>query len=524
MSAPALPYAKMLRLPLPSNWRPLIGVGAVLLGTFTAILNSRLTDIGLGDIRGALGVGVDEASWLSTSYVVAEVAAIPSAIWLRGILSPARGVMLGALIFTLLSLVAPFSPTLPVLLVIQALRGLSAGVLIPMAYAVMMRNLPKDRRLYGLSLYALTSSLTPSLSVYVEAWVIEHLTWQYLFWLNVLPGALTLFAAAHGLAGTPIKYMSFRRPDAFGLVSLSLALAALVAALDQGNRLDWLASGTIVGLLAAGLLFMTAFLLHSWFHKRPAVSPKLLLRRNIVLPLSVMFVSRIALMSSVMIVPQYLARVHGYKALENGPLFMTAALPQLLLTPLAAWLCYRIDPRNLLPVGGILTGFGLLLGSGLTSLWTADQMMPSLLFQSVGGPFLAIPIMAIITEDITLAEIPWIASLVHIFRTVGTAVGVAFVGTLIRVQEQVHSNLIGLHVRADDTSVLERLSASARNLASSGTEGTVAKATALLARTVQREAFVMAYTDGFIVLGLLIMLATLASVFMRPTKLPGKLL
>ncbi len=510
--------------PLPANWRPLLGVGAVLLGTLTAILNSRLTDIGLGDIRGALGVGVDEASWLSTSYVVAEVAAVPSAVWLRGILSPARGVMLGALVFTVLSLIAPLSPTLSILLIIQALRGLSAGALIPMAYAVVMRNLPQHHRLYGLSLYALTSSLTPSLSVYIEAWVMEHLTWHYLFWLNVLPGAFTLFAAAYGLTGSPVKYMSFRRPDAFGLVSLSLGLAALVAAFDQGNRLDWLASGTIVSLLATGLLFITAYFLHSWFHPRPAVSPKLLIRPNVILPLSFMFVTRIALMSSVMIVPQYLARVHGYRALENAPLFLTAALPQVLLAPLVAWLCYRVDPRNILPLGGILTGAGLLLGSNLTSLWTDDQMMPSLLLQSIGGPFLAIPIMAIITEDITLAEIPSIASLVHIFRTVGTAVGVALVGTVLRIQEQVHSNLIGLHVRADDTTVVERIGTLARGFASAGMEETVAPATVMIARTVQREAYVMAYADGFIMLGLLILLTTMVSVIIRPTKLPGKLL
>ena len=510
---------------LPSNFKALVGVGAVLLGTFTAILNSRLTDIGLADIRAALGVGMDEASWLTTAYVVAEVAAIPSAVWLRGILSPARGLLLGSLIFTVLSLLAPFSPSLPVLLVVQALRGLSAGVLIPMTYAVVMRHLPQHQRLYGLSLYALVSSMTPSLSVYVEAWVIEHLSWQYLFWLNVLPGSLTLFAAAYGLVCAPIKYMAFRRPDAFGLVSLSLGLAGLVAALDQGNRFDWLASGTIVGLLASGLFFMAAFVLHSWFHRSPAVSPKLFLRRNIGLSLSVMFVSRIALMSSAMIIPQYLARIHGYRALESGPLFMATALPQLLLTPVVAWLCYRIDPRNLSPVGGILMGVGLLFGSGLTSLWTADQIMPSLVLQSIGGPFLAIPIMVIITEDIMLVEIPWIASLAHIFRTVGTAVGVAFVGTLIRVQEQVHSNLIGLHVEAGDVAVQDRISATAHALASRAAAGEVTTlATALLARTVQREAFVMAYANGFVVLGILILAATTASVVMRPTKLPGKLL
>jgi DHA2 family multidrug resistance protein len=168
--------------------RTLVGIGAVLLGTFTSILNARLTDIGLADIRGALGLSLDEASWITTAYVVAEVAAIPAAVWLRGILSPTRGVILGAALFSVFSLAAPFSPDLSILLSLQALRGLSAGVLIPMAYAVIMRHLPQHQRLYGLSFYALVSATTPSLSVSLEAFILEHLSWEFLFWLNIVPG------------------------------------------------------------------------------------------------------------------------------------------------------------------------------------------------------------------------------------------------------------------------------------------------------------------------------------------------
>lgn len=109
------------------DMRALIGVGAVLLGTLTSLLNARLLDIGLADIRGALGVGSDEASWLTTAYVVAEVAAIPSAVWLRSILSPARGVMIGAMIFTVASFLAPFSPNLETLISLQACVALAPG-------------------------------------------------------------------------------------------------------------------------------------------------------------------------------------------------------------------------------------------------------------------------------------------------------------------------------------------------------------------------------------------------------------
>ena len=331
MAAPAAP----VKLP---DLRALIGVGAVLLGTLTSLLNSRLTDIGLADIRGALGVGMDEASWLTTAYVVAEVAAIPSAVWLRGLLSPARGVLIGALIFTVASFLAPFSPNLQVLIAMQAIRGLSAGILMPMAYAVVMRHMPQPLRLYALSFYALVSSMTPAVAASIEGWVMLHLSWEYLFWINVIPGSLTLLAGAYGLANDPIRFLRFRRHDGFGLLALSLGLAALVTALDQGNRLDWLGSGLIVGLLAAAGFLLSVYLVHALRHPDPVVSPRLLARDNIGLSLLVMFVMRIGLMSSAWLIPQYLIRIQGFRALESGTVFWVAALPQILLTRAGAWL------------------------------------------------------------------------------------------------------------------------------------------------------------------------------------------
>ncbi|HEV7339007.1 MAG TPA: DHA2 family efflux MFS transporter permease subunit [Bosea sp. (in: a-proteobacteria)] len=512
--------------PAAPSLRALVGVAAALLGTFTSIVNARLTDIGLADIRGALGIGVDEASWIVTAYVVAEVAAIPAAIWLRGILSPGRGVLLGSLLFTLFSLAAPLSRTLETLLALQTLRGLSAGILIPMAYAVIMRHLPQHLRLYGLSLYALISAFTPSVAVAIEAFVLDHFGWQYLFWLNVVPGALTLLAGAYGLSRDPIKYMRFRRPDGFSLLALSFGLAALVAALDQGNRLDWFASGLITGLAAAAALLLGAALVHALLHHDPLVDPRLLWRRNTGLGLFAMFLTRIAVMSSALVLPQYFARVQGYRALESGSVFLVTALPQLLLMPLVAALCYRVDPRWLLMLGAALQGVGLMMMAGLTSQWQANEVLLPLFLQSSAAPFLAIPIMVLITEDISLREIPWIASLVHIMRTVGSAVGVAAVGTFIRVQEQTQSNLLGQHVIAGSPQTGQRLELLTQMLSERLTDAEAATraATALIARTVQREAFVLAYRDAFLVLALMMFASILVALCFRKTTLPGKLL
>lgn len=506
--------------------RTIIGIGAVLLGTFTSILNARLTEIGLADIRGALGLGLDEASWITTAYIVAEVTAIPAAVWLRGILSPTRGVILGAALFSVFSLAIPFSPNLQILLSLQALRGLSAGVLIPMAYAVIMRHLPQQQRLYGLSLYALISATTPSISVSLEAWILEHLSWEFLFWLNIIPGALTVFAASYGLARDPIKYMRFRKFDGFGLLALSLGLAALVAALDQGNRLHWLESGLIVGFLLASALLIGVFFVHALLHPEPVVSPKLLWRRNIGLGLAVMFASRIAVMSSAFIVPQYLIRIQGYRALESSDLFASTAIPQLILAPVIAWLCYRVDPRSLLALGGMLMGSGLLLSTNITGLWVAEEFLPALMLQSIGGPLVAIPTMVLITEDITLQEIPWIASLVHIVRTVGSAIGLALVTTTVRVQEYTYSSLISEKIAGGSVDAAARIDTLAQALLPRAANQSEAygQATAMLVNTVHREALILSYSDAFLMIGAIMLLATLLSLALRRPLLPGRFL
>ena len=342
----------------------------------------------------------------------------------------------------------------------------------------------------------------------------------------MIPGSLTLLAGACGLANDPIRFLRFRRHDGFGLLALSLGLAALVTALDQGNRLDWLGSGLITGLLAAAGFLLAVYLVHALRHHDPVVSPRLLARDNIGLSLLVMFIMRIGLMSSAWLIPQYLIRIQGFRALESGTVFWVAAPPQIVLTPLVAWLTYRLDPRNLVAFCLLAFAAGTLMLSDLTHLWTGEQLLPALLVQSLAAPFVAVPLMVLMTEEITIREIPWIASLVHITRTVASAAGLALVATFTRKQEQLHSALLGLHVESGSALVQTRIDATAATLAAQLPDPARAteQATAMLAATVQREAFVLAYADMFLVLGVALAVTALVTLFMYRPKLPGKFL
>lgn len=501
---------------------PGIAVSAVMLGTFTSILNSRLTDIGLADLRGAFGLGFDEASWLTTAYATAEVAAIPATVWLRSLLSPAPGVMIGAAMFSVFSLLAPFSPSLSVLLAIQALRGLSAGLLIPMTYAVVMRYVSKQRRLYVLAIYALISGFTPNLAIFGEAWILAHLSWEFLFWVSVVPGALAVLGASVAVTWDAPKVSRFRRPDLFGLLTLSLGLAALVTAIDQGNRLDWLNSGLVVGLLSTAAVLIVAFIANTVRHPSPMLDLRIILQWNAGLALSVLFTTRFASMATAFVIPQFLLRIQGYRTLELGDYFLLAGLPQLLMAPIVAWLCYRLPPRDLVVFGAILFSSGVWLVSGQTNLSNGDQFMTGMLIQAVASPFMAVPVMLIITEDITFPQIPWIAMWVHVVRTVGTTLATAATGTFVRVQEQVNSNVLGIHVQGGSQMLQAWQDSVAGSLSATLGGNSPAAVLGQLARVVQREAYVLAFSEALATIALVTLVAALAGLLMRPTELPGK--
>jgi DHA2 family multidrug resistance protein len=249
---------------------------------------------------------------------------------------------------------------------------------------------------------------------------------------------------------------------------------------------------------------------------------RIVLQRNAGLALSVLFTTRFATMATAFLIPQFLLRIQGYRSLEIGHYFLLTGLPQLALAPLVAWLCYRFAPRNLIVFGAILFSVGVSLAAYPTHFWNGDQFMLSMLIQSIASPFMAVPVMLIITEDITFAQIPWIAMWVHIVRTVGTTIATAAMTTFVRVDEQVNSNLLGMQVQQGDHDVQIWLDAFALSIGSTVESNAPAAAMGQLAKLVQREAYVLAYANALSALALITLVAAVAAMLMRPTKIPGK--
>jgi DHA2 family multidrug resistance protein len=500
-------------LATPPTSIPWLGLLAVLLGTFISTLNGRLSTFGLADIRGALDAGFDEGAWITTSQTMAQMFVTLAAVWMGSAYGPRRVLMGASIAFAIVSLVTPYCTTLPELLTLQFLGGLASGCFIPLTLSFILLNTPPKYWAFGIAIYALNLELSLNISASLEGWYVEHHSWRWIFWQNVPLALLMSLCLRRGMALKPI---TTRPPtDVFGLLAGGAGLALIYAALDQGNRLDWLNSGLICGLLGGGLLLLAAFLIHE------AITPHPLLNLAVVfgspMPSQFLLIGflRLTILSTAYLIPLYLGTVRGFRALEVGQTLVWIAVPQLVLCPLAALMLRRTDARLVASIGFIFISVAcLMVAYNLTPIWGSDQFLPSSFLQAVGQSFALSGVVFFGILHLQPKDALTFGAVLQTARLMGGEIGTAFVTTFTRVRSQVASNLIGQHVEVGDPAVLARI----RAYGSVTTRvidpgGATARGELVLGSVVRAAATTQAVIDAFVAVGVLTAVALLIIVF-----------
>ena len=474
---------------------PWLGLVGVLLGTFISTLSTRLSSFGLADVRGALHAGFDDGAWITTAFTVAQMLITPFAVWIGG------GVRAAANSHRLRAGLrrrfrpAALRPEPGHFLGLQFIAGLSSGCFIPLTLSFILRSIPPRLWAYGVALYALNLELSLNISASLEGFYVDHLTWHWIFWQNV-PLAL-------GMAGCLYWGVRHQPPtndihwDPYGLTACGMGFALLYAALDQGNRLDWLNSGVICGLLLAGGILLAAFVIHEVTAPYPWLDPHVPLRWPIPLLLVLISILRLTIQSTAVLIPYYLGAVRGFRALEIGGTLIWIAMPQLLTCLFAAWMLRRFDPRLTAGLGMCLVGLAcMVVAWTLTPEWGSDQFLVSQLLQALGQSLALSGVVFNAVLNLRLQDALSFGATLQIARLFGGEVGAALITTWDRVREQRASNLIGLHVQKGALDVQHRLAAYQHVLTPHGYPA--AAAPAVLDKVVRVMATTQSTIDGFV--------------------------
>jgi MFS transporter, DHA2 family, multidrug resistance protein len=492
----------------PVTTHPILGVLGVLLGAMTAMGSARLLSVGLADLRGALHLGVDAASWLGTSYNAAMMFIGPFSVYLGGVLGPRRVLLACGALFTLSSVMLPLTSNLPMMLALVVLAGLTGGTFYPLTLTVVLGNLPLKYVLLGIAMYAMDIVFTMNIATSLEAWYMNHWSWRWIFWNGAVLASIMSVLIYFGVPWQPLPKPKVGQPKPTwqGFFYAGLGFALLVIALDQGQRLNWMHSGTIIALVVSGLFLLMAAMVHYLMLRHPRINLKFLMRRNTMLLAVVVVFFDFSMLATIVLIPNYLGSIQGYLPLQTGPIMLWLALPQIVFGLLAMYLLKYIDARLILTAGLSLVATACLMNAQLSSAWSGTNFWLSQLIMATGLAWCFNAVVgAIILELINSGALSHPMDGVTFggcFQTVrlfGGQLGGAVMAHFLTVREQFHSNILGLGVQLGDPATQQRLFFLGGSMAphSTGANMVMGRALGLLDLQMRQQSFTLAIADGF---------------------------
>lgn len=481
-----------------ANARPLGAVCAVLLGTLMTSLFTRDFGISLADIRGAYGLSVDEGSWLNSATNAAQLLSAPIVPLMVVMFGPRRVLVTSALIFILSMMLTPLAVGIPMIFGLHILDGFLLGCFVPATLAIVFGSLSPRFWLIALGLYSVRLTLALHTGVSLSGWFVENIGWQAIYWQAALAGVAFLLLAAVSFPAREPNWDLWKRTDMGELLMFCLGLTSIYLGLDQGNRLDWDASGTIIGLLGGGVALILAAIGWQFISPVPFAHPAPLRQRNIYLPLIIVTMFGMTSAATSLLIPNFLTTVGHLKPVQSGTALWWIDLVQIVAIPLTIWSIRRGDIRLSLAVGLLLVMIGCWLGSDITYVWRADDFAFMSVLIGMGNSAVLLTCIAMTVANAAREDLISLVAYIQIPRVIGPEFATAVLTTLIRKREAVHSFVKGAYLNQPRMDFLDH-----------GAGGMIG--------LLRREAYVLAFGDAYKFCFWIAATALLLAVFLLPT-------
>ncbi|MBV8578303.1 MAG: multidrug efflux MFS transporter [Acetobacteraceae bacterium] len=484
-----------------------------------AVLDIQITNASLAQIQGSLGASLDEGSWISTGYLIAEIIVIPLTGWLSQVFGLRRYLLANCMLFLVFSVLCGTATSLQQMVLFRVGQGFTGGVLIPLAFTIMMVKLPLAKRAVGAAMFGFAATFAPSIGPTVGGWLTDNYSWHWIFFINVFPGALLIAMIGYGLDSAPAQLDRLRRGDWLGVLCMAVGLGCLQYVLEEGQRKDWFGDATIRTCAWLAVIFLIAFLIVEFTRREPLIDLRLLGRRSLGAATTMNLATGLALYGSVYIMPLYLAQVQGYSAYQIGIVQMWMGLPQLFVFPFLPLVMRYVDSRVVCAFGIVLFAASCFMNAAMTHDTGLEQLKWSQLVRALGQPFVMVPLAQMATIGIAPAQAGSASALFNMVRNLGGSIGIALLSTLVQNREHYHFSIVSERITRNSTTVSERLTGLAHYLTPYGGDPK-ARALGEIARTVRREALVMAYADAFFLIGVALVLA-IGGTFFLARAAPG---
>ncbi len=496
------------------------GFVAMCVGMFMAILDIQIVATSMPAIQSALGIRPDEMSWVQTSYLIAEIIAIPLSGWLTRVLS-LRGVfVLMATLFVIASAGCASSATFSSLIAWRSVQGFAGGALIPIVFSAGFLLFSGRHQQIATMIAGMLAVLAPTVGPVAGGWITSTWSWHWLFLINIAPGFVAIVIGAICLPSSELvataRLQAMKSLDLVALLALAAALAAFQIALKDASKLGW-SSSVVLGLLAISAVSAAVFARRSLTGDAPIVDLRSLSDRNVALGCALSFVLGIGLYGNVYLMPLFLGYVRQHDAFEIGQVMLVTGAAQLLAAPLVVWLEHKIEARWLSLFGFALFAVGLGMSMFDTPRADYNEMFWPQIVRGIAIMFCLLPPTRIALGHLPLERVPDASALFNLMRNLGGAIGLALIDTVIFGRAPGHGAVLATKLMDRDF-VAFKFVGLARPLRSA----VITPEMQELARpAVERAALTVAVTEAWIMIAALTAVGVLVTLAVRSSKPPA---
>ncbi|KQV40098.1 MDR family MFS transporter [Massilia sp. Root335] len=487
-----------------------LAVAAGTLGALMATLDISIVNSSLPTIQGEIGASGTEGTWIATGYLVAEIVMIPLSGWLERVFGLRTFLLAVAALFTAFSVMCGLSTSLAMMIAGRVGQGITGGAMIPTAQTIIATRLPRSQQPIGTAMFGATAILGPVVGPLIGGWLTENLSWHYAFFLNVpiCIGLVVLLLV--GLRHEPARLDMLADADWLGILGLAAFLGGLTVVLEEGEREQWFSSPSIVWISILSFAGFVLMMIGQLTARRPVIQLRLLLDRQFGSVVVMGITVGMVIYGTSYVIPQFLAAIADYNALQAGKIVALGGLPALLMMPLVPLLIRWVDIRLAVGFGLSVLAFSAWHETDLTAQAAGAQFVFSQLLRGVGTIFAMVFLNQAAIQSVTRDHASDAAGLFNAARNLGGSLALAGIAVIQDRRLWLHSRRLEETLDANRVAVGDYLAAQAHGL------GGMPQALRSLAGTIRLEALTMTYIDLFWILAVFIACVIPLVLFLRP--------
>ena len=495
---------------------------SIVLGTLMGAIDTSIINVALPNIRSSLGVTLTEISWVATGYLVAVVVILPLTAWLASVIGRTRLYLVALVIFTGSSLFCGLSHTLTMLVVCRVIQGLGAGLMQPIAMAILREVFPPREQAMAMGIFGLAILLGPAIGPTLGGWLTDNYGWPWIFYINLPIGVVTMFMASEFLYDPPyLQRQHISEVDGVGVGLLTVGLASLQTVLSEGQSRDWFESDLIGGLTALAIVALATFVVWELrFAKKPAVDLTILKNVSFTSGTLVGGVLGLALFGSMFLLPLFMQGLLGYNAMQSGIAMLPRSLVMMVGMPIAGRFYNQVGPRGMIGTGLVLCAISTMAMGRFTAQTSYEGLVIPQMWQGLAFSLIFVSLSTAALAHVPRARMTNATALYNLVRQIGGSFGIAIIATMLEKRTTLNALDLGSNLSRYNPAFMYRYQALSKALVMKGVATNAAgqKSLAMLNGMVQQQAAVLSFDYAFYVVGALFIFALPLVFLMRGRK------